>query len=231
MHDENTMTKVYDALRASLGLSDEKLVAAVSELQNRGILFRERGSADDQLNDALDGLRRLQREAWFTSESHGFHEDLQKIHDVVAGWANSERLAASSPQAVEMFDLLKGMFVSQKLKLITDEVAELHEHSRDGGNDLPIFLRCKKCGVDRDLLSDEYQEEIEDFGGRCGYQHDKDGSACGGELKPDGAQIEGADAFIRILDLFEIMGWDLAAATSVKMEYNKSRPYKHGRAF
>ena len=38
---ENTLTKVYDALERS-GLTHWKAVEAVREMQNEGILFRER---------------------------------------------------------------------------------------------------------------------------------------------------------------------------------------------
>ena len=38
---ENTLFKVYDALRAS-GLDEQKARDAITEMQNNGILFRER---------------------------------------------------------------------------------------------------------------------------------------------------------------------------------------------
>lgn len=40
-HNEDTMTKVYLALR-DVGLSEEKAIEAVSNMQNEGVLFRER---------------------------------------------------------------------------------------------------------------------------------------------------------------------------------------------
>lgn len=49
--------------------------------------------------------------------------------------------------------------------------------------------------------------------------------------KPEGAAVELADAVIRIADLCGHMGIDLEAAIALKMEYNETRPYKHGKQF
>lgn len=46
--------------------------------------------------------------------------------------------------------------------------------------------------------------------------------------KPEGIPIELADCVIRILDFCEGFGINLEAALLMKMEYNKTRPYKHG---
>jgi NTP pyrophosphatase (non-canonical NTP hydrolase) len=44
-------------------------------------------------------------------------------------------------------------------------------------------------------------------------------------------EIELADAIIRILDLSEWMGYNMDRAIHAKMEYNRSRPHKHGKAY
>lgn len=49
--------------------------------------------------------------------------------------------------------------------------------------------------------------------------------------KPEGYATELADAVIRIADLFGHMGLDLDAIIREKMEYNATRPYKHGKSF
>lgn len=49
--------------------------------------------------------------------------------------------------------------------------------------------------------------------------------------KPEGFPIELADAVIRIMDIAEHQGFDLEVAMALKHEYNKTRPYKHGKAF
>jgi NTP pyrophosphatase (non-canonical NTP hydrolase) len=48
--------------------------------------------------------------------------------------------------------------------------------------------------------------------------------------KPEGEAVELADCVIRIFDYFGAMGWDLEKIIEVKHNYNKSRPYKHGKA-
>lgn len=49
--------------------------------------------------------------------------------------------------------------------------------------------------------------------------------------KPEGFTVELADAVIRILDLCGAMNLDLEGAMRMKAEYNKTRPYKHGKLF
>ena len=41
-------------------------------------------------------------------------------------------------------------------------------------------------------------------------------------------ETELADAIIRIMDLAKGRGWRVAEALVAKMDYNKSRPYRHG---
>lgn len=43
-----------------------------------------------------------------------------------------------------------------------------------------------------------------------------------------GAEEELADAIIRIMDLAYAKGWNIPKALFLKMEYNKTRPYRHG---
>lgn len=49
-----------------------------------------------------------------------------------------------------------------------------------------------------------------------------------GTAKPEGEAIELADCVIRIADYFGHKGWDLEAALRLKMDYNKTRPHRHG---
>ena len=46
-----------------------------------------------------------------------------------------------------------------------------------------------------------------------------------------GAEVEMADVVIRIMDMAEARGWDVAGAIVAKHEFNKGRPYKHGKEF
>lgn len=50
-------------------------------------------------------------------------------------------------------------------------------------------------------------------------------------LKPEGIAVEMADALIRILDWFGSEGLDVEAIVKEKHEYNKTRPYKHGKRY
>ena len=50
-----------------------------------------------------------------------------------------------------------------------------------------------------------------------------------GYAKPEGVPSELADIVIRVMDIAEFYGIDLAQAILDKMEYNNARPYKHGR--
>lgn len=71
------------------------------------------------------------------------------------------------------------------------------------------------------LIHSEVSEALEDFReGRMGLQYDN--------TKPVGFDSELADIIIRVVDLAQYKGIDLDKAVAVKMEYNKSRPYKHG---
>ena len=47
--------------------------------------------------------------------------------------------------------------------------------------------------------------------------------------KPEGIPIELADVIIRIADTCGRYGIDIEHAIKIKMEYNKTRPYKHGK--
>jgi hypothetical protein len=49
-----------------------------------------------------------------------------------------------------------------------------------------------------------------------------------GNNKPDGFAIELADTIIRILDLSARLGLDMDALVAEKMDYNQSRPHRHG---
>lgn len=47
-------------------------------------------------------------------------------------------------------------------------------------------------------------------------------------MKPEGEQVELADAVIRIMDYFGAQGWDLENTIQEKMNYNRSRTFRHG---
>lgn len=46
--------------------------------------------------------------------------------------------------------------------------------------------------------------------------------------KPEGIPIELADCVVRVFDFCGLYGIDLEHALRIKMDYNTSRPYRHG---
>lgn len=49
--------------------------------------------------------------------------------------------------------------------------------------------------------------------------------------KPEGVAVEMIDCVIRILDWCGHMGVDVEEVMRIKHEYNKTRPYKHGKNY
>ena len=49
--------------------------------------------------------------------------------------------------------------------------------------------------------------------------------------KPDGVAVEMIDCIIRILDWCEYAHIDVEAVLAMKHNYNKTRPYKHGKNY
>ena len=136
---------------------------------------------------------------------------------------------------------------------ISGLVKEAHENAAKHGfwDDPPAF------GTSIALIHSELSEALEEVragrpakyypcnaGGVC---CEDDGSAsCGSRVwnpetpdifckakshKPEGYAVELADAVIRIADLCGYMGIDLETVIREKMEYNATRPYKHGKSF
>ncbi len=75
------------------------------------------------------------------------------------------------------------------------------------------------------LCHSELSEALEEY--RKGCLPDQRGYEAGSS-KPIGVPIELADVLIRIFDLCGAYGIDLEEALEIKMEYNKTRTYRHG---
>ena len=79
------------------------------------------------------------------------------------------------------------------------------------------------------LAHSELCEALEEH--RKGHAPDLVYSRSESEDKPEGIGPELADCVIRILDLCESLNIDLADMIRIKMEYNETRPHKHGKAY
>ena len=69
----------------------------------------------------------------------------------------------------------------------------------------------------------ELSEAVEEY--RKGHEENEIYYYC---QSPEGVPIELADVVIRIMDMCGLYGIDLEEAIKTKMEYNKTRPHRHG---
>jgi NTP pyrophosphatase (non-canonical NTP hydrolase) len=93
----------------------------------------------------------------------------------------------------------------EQVMLIVSELSEALEHKRSGKDD----HLCDKCS-----------------GAGC-RKCNQSGLALTGSRISE----ELADVIIRVLDLAESLGYDMQDAIERKCQYNRTRPYKHGKTF
>jgi hypothetical protein len=108
--------------------------------------------------------------------------------------------------------------LGEMLMLATSELAECLEENR---NSKPaVYWKCKECGRE---LSGKHTHTS------------KMTSVCHGTLKPEGELVEIIDAIIRLLDTGQHIanqnGYELSAILDMKMRYNDTREYKHGKEY
>jgi hypothetical protein len=105
-----------------------------------------------------------------------------------------------------------GRNFGEVLALIHSEVSEALESWRDGDPIAEMFM------VHKD-------------GTRCSWDGPcRSSKGTRDEAKPDGVPSELADIIIRVLDASAAYGIDIEAAVQAKIDYNRTRPFLHGRA-
>ena len=97
--------------------------------------------------------------------------------------------------------------------LMHSELSEVLEDGRKGKEATEVYYECKRNGGCPYLIPP---------GGKCKNCSD---------AKPCGIPIEFADLVIRVFDYCGAKGIDLEKAILEKMEFNKTRPRKHGKKF
>jgi hypothetical protein len=103
----------------------------------------------------------------------------------------------------------------EQIALMHSELSEALEEYRNHRGMTEIYHECRKkgsicCYCENGLC------KCTDISDPCEY------------AKPCGIPTELADSIIRIADTCGRYGIDLEEVLKIKMEYNKTRPYKHG---
>ena len=98
---------------------------------------------------------------------------------------------------------------------IHGEASEAFEEYRNGHGISEIYYpKCKHA--DNGTANEEYCKALQSA------------DICNMICKPEGVPTELADIIIRVLDGCQMYGIDIDEAVKIKMEYNKTRPYRHG---
>lgn len=170
------------------------------------------------LPQEFQALKQIAKRCWQTSEDKGWHKEKTEFERLT----KIERSATPSPGNDLLQDALAlagdarsaGVPVMSKLMLICTEVAEAAE----------VFRNAKLFKS----LTEVYCA-FPDYGSKesppmlVPYMDEVTPPA-----KPEGFGSELADIVIRVFDLAEDLGIDIAAEIQRKMRFNEQRAYRHG---
>lgn len=159
--------------------------------------------SDTMLPTGVDyeALRTFQEYCHQASRDRGFYDEPDQLLDLCEQLRGEGRAGLA--------DYIYRAYLGNRLMLIAGEVSEAHEEDRAGNDPGQTYY----LDGDRKVYpGDPYIRE-------------------GVVPKPEGAPSELADIFIRLMDHAKERGIDMGAAVKEKLEYNATRPYKHGKKY
>lgn len=159
----------------------------------------DQGSSQHVVHDATTVFRFMAEEVERTNREKGWYETNPAVQEY-ADWQIRELGKLESGQFLKLERLFGDRTFGEDVALLHSEVSEMLEAFRDGG------------------IEDQTAPDLRQPG-------DPEGE---GPPKPEGVGSEAADVLIRLLDTCQRHGLDLFAEWRRKMDYNKTRPARHG---
>lgn len=111
------------------------------------------------------------------------------------------------------------------MKILLNELAE---KCWDTANEKGWYDEPRSFGDAIALMHSELSEALEAYRKHGFISWYSPADFFDGPHKPEGVEYEFADTIIRLLDACHNFGINIQQAVDVKMEYNRTRPYRHG---